>query len=47
MTDETTEVRLKKVPAQLWREFKAMCVLRGVTTRAALLELIQWAVKKG
>lgn len=40
MKEETTEVRLKKVPAQLWREFKSMCALKGIGVTTRILQLI-------
>jgi len=44
------DTRVRGIPTELWREFKAMCALQGKSMNAVLVKLVQQAVdewKKG
>ena len=43
-----SETRIKNIPESLWRQFRAICVLKGLKVNAQMIELIrQYVDEKG
>ena len=46
MSSMATEFRLREIPTDLWRTFRAACALEGKGANDKLIELIREAVEK-
>ncbi|MCK5569661.1 MAG: hypothetical protein KAJ15_08080 [Spirochaetes bacterium] len=40
------ELRIRDIPEDVYRKFKSLCALKGVTLNKTVIELLEWKIKK-